>query len=396
MLALLAIVVASAAAASSPRRPGESARETRRNEAERDYERTKEARVEARRRLAEAQGQFDAFLQRSYEIQPTPSTGNETAEGDSSVSGSAPDQSATEPATTAINPEWVAMRRRLDYARQHHEQLLVERTPLHPMVRAADEEIADLERRLAQIPHELVSEPSDLDQELLQMTDPPTDPLPERPGLKGPARDDGDLLDQPLGRFTPPAARRPRKTTTDDQAQPSRQRESTPSPVAVRQAPPFMSAQRLREFLVFRRELASLEESYRRAVEAERAAWQRLADLPPVAPVRAKTPVSGAMVATNSARDVSTSRRTIGSLLVGLIGAAGVGMAVSGASSGATFANVARARAALSVPVLATVPAADPADRGGRRRRLINAAVKVGGGVVLALACASVLLSVMG
>ncbi|HBO44402.1 MAG TPA: hypothetical protein DD670_10810 [Planctomycetaceae bacterium] len=404
MLALPVIVVVSAAAAvPPPRQPVESARQTQRSEAEHDYEQAKQARVDSHRKLAEAQERFDAFLQRSYEAQPTPSTLNETAEVDPAASGSTPGQSATQPAQTAINPEWLAMRRRLDYARQHREQLLVERTPLHPMVRAADEEIADLERRLAEIPHELVSEQGDLDQELLEMTD----PLPEPPGLKGPPRDDVDLLDQPLGRFTPPGARRPRKTT-DDTTQPDRGPESSPSSVAARQAPPssaarqappFMSEERLREFLEFRRELASLEESYRQGVEAERTAWQRLAALPPVESIGAKTsvdvgtPVHDAMVAADAAKNGSPTRRTIGSLLVALIGAAGVGMAVSGVSSGATFTNVARARAALPVPVLATLPAADPADLRSSRRRRIDATVKVVGGAVLVIACAGVLLS---
>jgi len=147
--------------------------------------------------------------------------------------------------------------------------------------------------------------------------------------------------------------------------------------------------------------LAVLEESYRQAVEAERTAWQRLADLPPVEPVRDKTPVGvgihapAATVAPDATKTVSPTRSKIGSLLVVLIGAAGVGMVFSGVSGSATFANAARARNALPVPILATLPAADPADRRGRHRRLIDATVKIAGGAVLVLACAGVLLSVM-
>lgn len=330
-------------------------RQRQKAEAEQAYHEAEQATAEAQTQLAEAQERFDAFVRES--LGPNQKT-------DVSQTEDSGDQSESKPTGSKINPEWQAARRQLDHARAYRAQLLVDLTPLHPKVRAADEEIADLEKRLAAIPHELVPEQGNLADELGQMTD----PLPESPGLIGPEAKDVDVLDQPLGRFVPPtvAAKQPAPPTARD------------------------SRKRIEKFTALKRDVDEARATYHRAVAHQSEVWRRQFALPPVEVVAARAATAPAVAAARP------GRLTLVALMVALTGAAGVGMVASGIGGGTTFADAAQARAALAVPVLATIPAAGHARPGVRRRRLVENAVVIAGGLFLLVVCAGVALATVG
>ena len=147
----------------------------KKGEATEAYETAKQATTKAAKQLDEARIATGPFVR-------------DALAGDKKPAGS-------KAAATTVNPEWAAVRRQLDHARQYRAGLLVDRTPLHPMVQAADDDVKDLEDRLTAIPHELVLMPGNLAEELDQMIELPT----EMPGLTGPASKEVDRLDEPSG-----------------------------------------------------------------------------------------------------------------------------------------------------------------------------------------------------
>jgi hypothetical protein len=352
-----------------------------RNEAA--YRRAKKASSDTQKALQEAQERFDRFMQEVTTEPQESESASAAVEAQATASDLAPtvpaEQQPTSPASAGKkNPDWLAIRRQLDQARQYRDQLLIDRTPLHPAVRAADAEIVELEKRLAAIPDGLVPPPDDMSETVREMTD----PLPEPLGPVGPARKDIDTLDQPLGAFTPPGTKRVPAESA---------KQKTPAPAGIDgKTPAFATAERLKEFLSVRRELVSRHRAHRRAVTAEREAWQRQLGAPAVEVIPARAPDLG------SACAPSSSRRAILALMVALAVATGIGMLVSGIADAMTFPDAARARAVLPVPVLATVTAADHAVDRRRRRRLGEAWVASVCGLVLLAASTWVVLSMAG
>ena len=52
------------------------------------------------------------------------------------------------------NPDWLDLSAQIEQLRQRRTQLLADRTPLHPSIRAIDGQIADLEGRIAEVPRQ--------------------------------------------------------------------------------------------------------------------------------------------------------------------------------------------------------------------------------------------------
>jgi len=332
----------------------QAVRQRQKTEAAEAYHQAEQATAEAKKKLTEAQGRLDAFVQESLATSPT----------DKTKTADRADSAAVGP---KANPNWLALRRRLDHARAYRASLLVDRTPLHPMVQAADQEIVDLEKRLAATDPGPVPEQDDLADELRQMTD----PLPQEPGLIGRAAENVDTLDQPLGRFVPPG----------EQAAGAGPSSRSPAPD---------SKKRLETFAVLKREVDTAREDYGRAVARQGKAWRRQFTLAPVEVVAARV-VTGP---TTAARQ--PSRRATIAILVALAGAVGAGMIASGIGGTTTFADLAQARAALAVPVLGVVPAADHVGSGHGRRRWLEGAVLVVCGLFLLAVSAGVVLAASG
>jgi hypothetical protein len=239
------------------------------------------------------------------------------------------------------------------------------------MVQAADLEIVDLERKLAATSDDTMPEPQDLSQELKEMIPAPT----ASPGLVGQAAEGVDTLDQPLGRFVPPAAR------------PSDTPQSRPDAARV----PAAAAQKLLErFNALKHDVNVAREEYDRAARQRNEARQRQLNLPPVLVAAARVTADSAVAAPRP------WRLSLVALMVALAGTAGVVMVATGIADGATFADAAQARAALPVPLLATVPPADHVGAGFRWRRLAERLVTILCGLVLVAACTGVVLAVSG
>jgi hypothetical protein len=273
---------------------------------------------------------------------------------------------------TTVNPEWQAVRRQLDHARQYRAGLLVDRTPLHPIVQAADDDIRDLEKRLAAIPRELTPEPGNMAEELGQMIEPPT----EMPGLTGPAGKDVDQLDQQPGPYVPPApAVAPAPPTVAH---------SGPMPAPTVAASP----NRENSFRALQKEVADARKDYDSARARQDDAGTRRFHLPTIEVVPAQL-VGGPVVGGSDSSHALTV-----ALLVALAASAGIALVSEGLSGQAVYATAAHARATLGVPVLAVAPAADPVSRHGRRRRLVDSTIAVICGLFLLAVSAGVLLGV--
>ena len=68
---------------------------------------------------------------------------------------------AAAPPPMIDNPQWLELQRRLAELRRRREQLLVDRTPLHPAVAEIDVRIADAEEQLAAVPRQIPNPQAD-------------------------------------------------------------------------------------------------------------------------------------------------------------------------------------------------------------------------------------------
>ena len=334
-------------------------RHRQQSESDQVYQAAEQATADAQKRLDKARKKLDQFVKQFFEPNK-----KSNAEG-------------ADEANPNVNPNWLALKRQLEHARAYREQLLVDRTPLHPMVQVADQEIVDLEKRLAVIPHELVPEQGNLTGELRQMTD----VLPESPGLIGPAAESVDTLEQPIGEFIPPPTGLPVLDTA---------KSTTPDSQTPHEPPAIVSHEQQAEFLKLQRKVADAEQDYQRAVDRQKEADRARRRMPPIEVVAAR------VVAVPVPNHWRPDRLALMALMVALAGAAGVGMLGSGVGSHTTFTNVAQARAALPVPVLAVVPAADHSKTMIHRRRVVEGWIQAVCGILLLVASAGVILALAG
>ena len=124
---------------------------------------------EAERAYQQARSQLSDFLERQIAAEPPAA--------EPSV---APPLEPVKP-SVVDNPQWLEIKTQLDTLKDQRQQLLVNRTPLHPEVLALDERIAETSGRLAAIPRQTplastspVSEPP---------AAPPAQTEPERPSI---------------------------------------------------------------------------------------------------------------------------------------------------------------------------------------------------------------------
>ncbi|MBN1912167.1 MAG: hypothetical protein JW818_20775 [Pirellulales bacterium] len=272
---------------------------------------------EAQQRRFEATTRFEAFLDHYFEELALADEGQALSSQPKTTPPpvSNPTPPPPSPPRLAVHPETARLQQQLASLRQYREQLLVNRTPLHPQVREADVEIADLEHRLAATSHELVPSPENLSQQLKQMEPPPVPP--------------------------------PGPVTPEPRVQPS---------------PPTLPIARdalVQMYQTKRNEVNQARQDYQRLADLERETWQAQFQLPSIT-------VEPAVATAAPVPSGHSPRLLLVALAVGLAGAVGIGMFTTGVSGEPTLADVAEAQAALGVPVLGTLPAAD---RDGPRRR---------------------------
>jgi hypothetical protein len=312
------------------------------------HEEARRAADSAQKKLFEAQAQFDAFLDNYFrgdgERQNSPAKNTAQAK-------SGPDAKADGAASVkkAENPERVKTQRQLDDLRRHRERLLADRTPMHPSVRSADEEIIELEKRLAAIPHELVPAPGDLSEELKPMLGlPPVPPGPVDP------------------RPTPEPISEPNELAR----------------------PPVLRPETVKTYTQRRDKLVHAREEYEKRAAVDREKWEMRYRLPQIE-------VELARPATPKEPPKAQPSLLFISSLVGLAGAMGMVMLSMGVGGEPILSTEAQARRVLPVQVVGTVPPADRSTGMPRSRRRPDGWILAVCGVLLLLLCLGMVLSAL-
>jgi len=335
---------------------GQAERKAVAADARRAHEKARVAADQARTELFEIRARFNSFVDSCFaQLRQTnalgPSPEGNAARGTPAASSPAP----SAPLPVILQPERDALARQLAALRDHRAHLLVDRTPMHPEVHAADVEIAELERRLAGIPHELVPSPSDLSQTLESTTGiPPASPDP--------------VSSQPMPSPSPASPTTPT---------------SPLSPAALPQGRP---GDLVADYLARRDAMDRAQERYERLADVERSTYEAQFELPPVQ-------VHRAVGAVGPATPVPSARSVLLALGVGLAGAVGMGMFSAGMSGERTFATGAELAETLSLSVLGTVPGAEPPTPRTRPRRTGDAWALLACGLALVTLCLGVLLA---
>lgn len=198
---------------------------------------------------------------------------------------------------TVDNPDWIALAGQLDELKQRRAEMLIERTKFHPKVLQADIEIAAAERRLQTVARQIPGSPPALPEAVV-------------PELQGES-----LVEQP-------------------------------------------AAELARMFRNLKADADTAVDAYRRASEAESAAWQRHQQQPQIELVLAEATVAPA-----------SSKPPTGllslALVAGLAAVAGVGLFCGGVAMEPTLNTIDQIEAALAVPVIGTVAAMAPTGDSG-------------------------------
>jgi hypothetical protein len=319
----------------------------------------------AERELIEAQGQFDGFLDQYFR------------EERGLLAGSTPAESRSASANR-VSPEWANTKRQLDDVRRHREQLLIDRTPMHPQVRDADVEIVELEKRLSEIAPELVASPSDRSEQLKEIADLP-------PVLSDPATRGAVEIPNPSGGL----GFQPEKGHGQDGGATVR---SASRPVLVPNAPP---SEVFRTYAEKRDRLATARRTYGEASQAERRAWQSRCRLPRIE-VELAAPPSDHEGAATVSRVGASPWRLVAALAVGLAGAISAAMVSAGTTTEATFESASQVRTMIGVPVVGVVAGAEPGPRPRRRQgRFSGGGLLVSCGLLLMGLCLGAAIAVV-
>ena len=240
------------------------------------------------------------------------------------------------------NPDWSEMARRLSVLAEQKDELLADRTLLHPEVRAMEKKIVDCRQALEQIPRHVAG------------------PLPET--LSG---------SQPLPESSPPDSvdgppAMPGQTSQDHEAA-------------------------VRDFHLYKVAVDNATEAYERLSLEERKAWQRQYALPgmelQLARVEENLQAAGPSLGTMPV-----------ALMVALAVTVGVGMIVSGLGNDPTLDTPEQVTASLPIPVVGIVPAVNPGAMEANRRQSnqLSGLALVGYGVGLLFVGALILLTAYG
>ncbi len=313
----------------------------------------RQAADQARAEFRQLKAQFDAFLEghfRAHEARaealaragvtaprPAPLPPQERTDR---FSAPAPDS------TEADDSEWSDLSRQLRELEQRRSAMLIDRTPYHPEVQELELRIAAVRERLAAAPRKAPRRPAD--------------PPDQRPIEEPPAA--SPLAVQPPADPVPGAAQ-----------------ESSGEHLAA-----------LREFQDHRQKLRQAAENADRLGEKERRAWEN----------RRQGPSVELRLADRAERlgpSGGVSHLTLLALTAALAVATGVGFIATGIAIDSPFDTVAEVRAALAVPVAATiVPETKEALQGNAPRRRVDRTVWIVCGMAVIAACAVVLLRMLG
>ncbi len=243
-----------------------------------------------------------------------------------------------------VNPRWIELERRSEELIRHREELLVDRTNLHPAVREVSDKIVEIERRMAGIPREIPDSQAEAEIVKGDRSDLP------RSGPKG-ALHKSDLS---------PFDRRHRVA---ERLEKERQRRLAELTAAVEQT----------------------GKTCEEAKFAERRAMQRMQSGPQYSVEHAR------LVENPPSVDYGWRHLIWTTLAAGLMMAFGAGSLSLGAGIEPPVATAAEVRTKTGKSIIGTIPAADPAPELaeiGRQRRIRRTTIILG--LLLMLSCPAV------
>lgn len=234
------------------------------------------------------------------------------------------------------NPEWLGLSERLETLKQHREQLLVDRTPLHPEVRDTELRIAALEEQLSVTPSKIPAESAG----------------PSTTANQPPAEDAP----------TPPAEMPPGQTVAE-------------------------RSETARRYRTFKEAADQAAEAYSQAVRLEREAWQEYLQGP-----RIELDLARPAPAAPAARP--TLSLVLAALAAGLAVTVGVGMISAGTAIEPPLTTLKQVQDLLPVPIVGIIPETGPSS--GReplpRWRPLLRPTLILAGLVLITGCMGLLL----
>ena len=236
------------------------------------------------------------------------------------------------------NPDWSELSRRVSNLVRKRDEFLVNKTSLHPEVRAIENQILDFQKRLDEVPRYLP------DPNWIQ---PKIEP---RPGAESAQPSQG-------------SPRVPEATIQEHEAA-------------------------VRDFYMYKAAVDNAAEAYERLSLAERLTWQKQSS-----PSTMELQLAAVEEKTQAPRQ--SSGLPLVALTAALAMAAGVGMISSGLGHDPTLDTADQVRAKLPIPVVGIIPAANRASAtaGRRQRRPLGGFGMIGYGVVLVFICMLILLS---
>ena len=309
-----------------------------------EHQKAKEEADSARNELFKAQAQYDAFLNQHFTTNRASKPASSSSPGPlppatalsqptPGLHFARPDWAEAPKSTTLKNPRWAELNNKFAALVARRASLLERMTQAHPDVQNIDLEIEDLKRKISSVPRELPPGGRD--------SLPPITPMPPNPT--------DDLL-APGGEGRPSRILANTPTRPGASAAATRPQTATPSELHPRLEKEFRQKQKL---------LDVARQRYNRLADRERQVWQALLDVHEAEVIPAVCPP--AMSASASGR---SSGLVLLASIVGLCGAAGIGLFSAGISPPACFENAAEVRAALKTPVVGTMAAVDSPESG--------------------------------
>jgi hypothetical protein len=305
--------------------------------ATRAWQQAHQAAAGGHRKLLAARAALDRFLAEHFQEHQALAEKLEALARAESRQSKSPEPVATR--RTIANPEWVELDRTRKELAERREELLVTRTPQHPMIRDLDAKILRLEQALASVPREI---PDDADAPVI------AHPLLDAPPMQPPKGATAE---------TEPTATFGRVLPAADMV------EHGPAAEKYRQLCDAAD---------------DAQKTYDRLAEAEQAAAERRLEAP-------EFELRLAQQCQASRPGDGSSRLLLIALVAGLALAAGAGMISTGMTADPPFRTISQAQASLPAPIIGVVPSERVSFGDSEPRPASNRTLAVWGLVVVAI-----------
>ncbi|MBN2476579.1 MAG: hypothetical protein JXB62_18335 [Pirellulales bacterium] len=318
--------------------------------AQQRYLEAKRAADRAEAEWVAATSELDEFLRRHFTRQAPPQSQDPLVEPPQpelraeAPAGTSESKQTDEPDRTALTRELAERRRRL-------QELLITRTPVHPEVQEAEDQIAQVEEKLAALTGDEQEPPSELPEAELPGSELPGPELPEPDGLA--------------------------------------------LPVETPRSQPGLSeiagGETVRQFRQLQAVVARAAEARDQAVRTAAETWKYQAIEPQIDVLLAR-----AIEAPGS--ELPGRGLVWLAVVVGVVMATGTGLVSAGASIEPTLDTCDQVEAAIRVPIVGSLSATDSTHRlaAQRSRKFLVRRILIGGGLILMAACVGASTALLG